>query len=419
MYKENKQTEKFRLIRVLWLMYVLFPFYLRGIVVYQNIIFYGVSILFTVYFFYKLFSARIERGYISRYFLYLLLFLALTIFSALIPFFKGTGDYSYTILLLTCWGRIFVLTGTVILSNSVIRYINLLIDAINSYVICSIVLLIPRLHSFYMSILDSSTLVSSRAEEFYSQDYYTRFGLLGFSGFGCTLMCAAAVLLCCFMIVNKIGKEESISKYVWRMIISLVGTAMYGRVGLFASVLLIVITLVYLAIKYKKFAILSGSIFSAVLIVILFVANASYLQQISSIRWMFEGFFNYLDYGTFTTKSTEALGNMYFWPGAKTFFWGDGYYNVAGRYYMGTDVGFLRPLLFGGIYFELLYYATILPLLSVINKNFTKRNGSFLLFIIIIFLVFFEFKGEVLISFSYIVYTIVCAILLSKRINIK
>lgn len=419
MKNTKKKNEKFKLIKILCLMYVLFPFKLKGVAMAQNVVYYSITTLFTIYFIYKLFSTKVNKSYVTRYLLFLLLFLSLTIISVLIPFFKRTGDYSYASQIMYYWGRTFILTGTALLSKSVLEYIDLTIDAINSYVIFSIILLIPRIHSFYMGILDSSTLTSNRMEELYSQNYYTRFGLQGFSGFGSTVMCTLAVLLCCFMLVNKISKNESVKKYIIRMVLSLVGTALYGRIGLSVSFLLIVVTLVYLAIKYNKFVLLFGASLVVVLLAILFIINANYLQQISSIRWMFEGVFNYLNYGTFTTKSTDDLGNMYFWPGIKTFFWGDGYYTIAGRYYMGTDVGILRPLLFGGIYFELFYYLSIFPLLAVINREFKKLNGKFLIFIVLLSLMFFEFKGEVLLTFSNTIYSLVCSILISKHVNVK
>ena len=82
------------------------------------------------------------------------------------------------------------------------------------------------------------------------------------------------------------------------------------------------------------------------------------------LRWVFQSFINYSEQGSFSTTSTQSLKEMYFTPNGKTLLLGDGYYTDAdGLYYMGTDVGLFRAVLFGGIGFQMLRYTLLGSLL--------------------------------------------------------
>ena len=320
--------------------------------------------------------------------------------------------------LLYYWGRIIVLTGTFILGKTVISYLNLVIDAINLYVLCSLILLVPSIHNFYAGIVSiSNTTSTERLEQLYSQTYYTRFGLQGFSGFGATLMCTMAVMLSCYLIVTAVNKKKCIRTYVVRVLISLTGTALYGRIGFLVSIVLIGITLVYIAIFYNKYGIFLSVCAIVLISIVIFITNAQALKQVSSINWMFEGFFNYLDTGTFSTKSSTVLMSMFIHPSWHTIIFGDGYYTVMGKYYMLTDVGLLRPLLFFGIFGEVLYYLQILPLLRLIYVRLKNYNASFFIISCIVMLIIFEFKGESLMTVGNTLYTIAGAITVKEQLS--
>lgn len=130
---------------------------------------------------------------------------------------------------------------------------------------------------------------------------------------------------------------------------------------------------------------------------------------------MFEGFFNYLDTGQFVTKSTNQLSTMYVHPSMQTFLYGDGYYTVLGSYYMQTDVGYLRPLLFWGIFGEILYYGQLIPLIYGIYLRLKRHNGMFFVMLCILFIIPYEFKGEVAMTFAVTLYSLLGMILIEQR----
>ncbi len=415
---ENNSNEKLRFLKICWMMYVLFPFRLNGIGVIQDLIYYAVSIGSIGILFFELNGKRTKRKYIINIFLYLLSLAIITVMAYFVPILKNTNDTSYLNYLLYYWGRTILLTGTLVLCKTVFGYIKLIIDAINLYVICSLVLLIPSLHNFYTGIVSITNVTSAeQMEQLYSQTYYTRFGLQGFSGFGATLMCTLAVLLSCYLIVVGTNKKKHIRPYFIRLGISIIGTALYGRIGLLVSVVLVAITFVYVAIFYNRYGMLFSVIFVVISLIILFVLNAQALEQISSINWMFEGFFNFLNTGKFSTQSSTVLTSMYIHPSLQTILYGDGYYTVMGKYYMSTDVGFLRPLLFFGIFGEIVYYIQVLPLLDSIHDRLKSLNGNFLIFSCLVLLVIFEFKGETLLTVGNTLFMIAGSILVNNQVS--
>ena len=95
--------------------------------------------------------------------------------------------------------------------------------------------------------------------------------------------------------------------------------------------------------------------------VIAFFYNSS-PQFYEMMRFGFEGFFNYIEEGHWSTGSTSTLETMYVWPdNLKTWLIGDGYFEnqrndpnyigIATRrgFYMGTDVGYCRFIFYFGV----------------------------------------------------------------------
>lgn len=407
-YLDSKQEPiKANWLKIIWMMYVLFPFNLKGISTFQTGVYYLLSVVFLFIVANKVLFGSNDKSYSINLFLFMFIIIILSFLAWIIPIIKNTNDFSYFNYYVYNLGRIAILTGTVVLVKNVYQYINLMINAINLYVICSIILLIPKYHYLYQSLLQINTSTALRMEELFSQTYYTRFGLQGFSGFGSTTMCTISVMLICIMIVNAVKNNESYKSYVIKLLISLVGNSLYGRIGLIISIVLVVFTVLYLTIIYKKINLFFSLIISMLLLIILFVLNANKLQQISSINWMFEGFFNYLNTGHFSTSSTNQLAKMYIKPNRNTFWYGDGLYTTMGMYYMKTDVGFLRPLLFWGIWGEILYYLLLLPILFSLLKIFNNQNKFLITCLILILIIMFEFKGETLLVLATTLYPIV------------
>ena len=90
---------------------------------------------------------------------------------------------------------------------------------------------------------------------------------------------------------------------------------------------------------------------------------------------------------------------MYYYPGDQTFLLGDGrYLNDFGGYYGGIDAGYMRYLLFGGVFYSLFVYILFcfffIYMFIVIKKSF---KGALWLVLCLFFMSFvFHYKGNFL-----------------------
>ena len=89
---------------------------------------------------------------------------------------------------------------------------------------------------------------------------------------------------------------------------------------------------------------------------------------------------------------------MYFIPALETVAVGDGRYMEGSLYYKGTDIGWLRPVLYYGLFYTLLGYAAVIQLFFVLKARLwelkrNERNAIILMWFITLFLA--ELKGEI------------------------
>lgn len=123
-----------------------------------------------------------------------------------------------------------------------------------------------------------------------------------------------------------------------------------------------------------------------------FSKSAAYKIE-SYLRYAFEFVYNYLNGNGFTTSSTEMLSGMYFPVSTKTFLLGDGQYTSEfGGYYMSTDAGYMRQILYFGLFgFAVMLLFQLMFFLYKQNKK-TKVFSA----MIIVLLMILHYKGEVI-----------------------
>lgn len=132
-----------------------------------------------------------------------------------------------------------------------------------------------------------------------------------------------------------------------------------------------------------------------ILIFAIYTVNLNFIfdRIYAMSNFAFEFIYNYLEEGELRTDSTDVLFNrMYFKIPLKTFFIGDGLYtNSDGSYYMNTDAGYMRNILYFGIIGFLL-------LLIYQIQFFVWKKNKLILFniLIIIYILTMHIKGEVL-----------------------
>lgn len=175
------------------------------------------------------------------------------------------------------------------------------------------------------------------------------------------------------------------------IVISLICASIAARSAMLASILVIFSYIIY---KERKYVI-------AVIIAIpLFVVSIYYLsEQSMAVKYALEPIIQLVETGKFESKSSsELIDNHLFLPTDKQILIGDGRYidAVSGAFYGHSDSGIVRPLLYGGILFQLVYLSLCLYLFRCFI-----RYGFFGWFIILL-LFGMNVKAELITSTPYL-----------------
>lgn len=111
--------------------------------------------------------------------------------------------------------------------------------------------------------------------------------------------------------------------------------------------------------------------------------------------FLLASFSNYISGRGFTTTSTDELfGNMYFKLDIQTLLLGEGHFtDEFGGYYMRTDAGYMRSVLYWGVWGTLLLFWFQLCFLNIRSANKLKRIEAYTIMIYILAL---NVKGSVL-----------------------
>lgn len=181
------------------------------------------------------------------------------------------------------------------------------------------------------------------------------------------------------------------------------GNMFYGRSGMVVSILCILVaTLIWNRrhlIRIFRFALAGFVLF-------LCVYSLRNLQLFSTwYTWMSTPIINLITTGSFNNASFSSTAYDMIWiPSTNTFLLGDGWFMQNGHYYMRTDSGIMRNILFWGLLGAMVSYgATFLSLKTLREKNI-------LLWILMVVSFFaFEFKGDV--YYEYITITMVFSLM--------
>lgn len=157
-----------------------------------------------------------------------------------------------------------------------------------------------------------------------------------------------------------INKNGNYLQYLKFSLIAIAGI-LAGRVALLVYMIIFgTYSLYYLKIKFLIFLIIAS--------VLSFYLLANLPQLESVYLWISDIFGpdSYKDSG-----SLNQLSEMFYFPSDLTFIFGDAKYaNVDGSYYGGTDVGYMRNILFGGIAYIILLLGVFLSLFYKLLNNF-------------------------------------------------
>ena len=331
---------------------------------------------------------------------YFIIFIA----SIAIPIIHATYDFSYfldgpitAIIKLSAAGMFLLLLYEKRVSKepNVLEFLEYYIYSVLLYVFfTSILCVFPRLRAwisqtvYYTPITKGFILIP---------EYFTRIGWSGFSGFDHTLHCTLAIVCAYIFIFNAGNNKREFWKWHICIVFLVVGNMFYGRSGLAISLLCIILGSLILYLSKNKRVILYLPAGIGLATVILMLKNFNTRLKIW-YDWCFNFIISFFTTGKINSGSWDSMIDMYFMPKLETILLGDGRYADGEHYYMRTDIGFIRPILFYGVFFTCLGYIACCRLIIIFRRrlpflSYKKRQGiMFMLFLVIII---FELKGEV------------------------
>ena len=340
-----------------------------------------------------------------------LCFIFLMFISITYPIIHKTFDFSF---LLDWWSKLFLLLIKNLFlvavyekyvekdKRSIEKYATYYIYAIILYVLFSLLLIVAD--DLRDICLEYLYFTPKEHLDLQYPAYRTRLGWAGWSGFDVTMQCAVAVMLSQIFIIGNQRNLKKQMKYLFCSVGALVGTMLYGRTGMLASLLMIFMTFLYLSVKgNRRFAIRCLALCGVGVLSLYLISH--YVEGLQVwFEWAFSIIINIVTEGRINDSvgSTQyLLNNMYWVPPLETIICGDGYFTQNGAYYMHTDSGIMRLMLYYGFGNYLVGLLASLSLMKSISKQMKiendRVNKSDMLatfFLICICVIFFEIKGE-------------------------
>jgi hypothetical protein len=394
--------------------YLIFPFFFQSIHKVHLLLLYGSALLYAGINIKHIIKVNKSTGIVLGAVIYMCGLCAL--WSFVIPVILQTGDFTY----LTRALLRFALSGLLwfcaflVIYNSEDRkaihetYLLYFVRAVAVNVCFTVAcLLIPSLRIFWIGIIS----LTERNQELLEIAWYiTRFGLQGFSGFINTYLCSVSVIAVFYIIIRRWQRGESNLFLLKYLVLSVLGTLFYGRIGLVSAIISLFLFLIYVAVFKKKMGLFIKLLLIIVpLITVLLTAAANNENIVQWYNWAVLPFVNLFTTGDFNSHSFDTLKGMYERAPStvETILLGDGRYSVNEGYYMDVDVGFMRLVYFWGVFPTMLIYMALMCLLLKIFLLLKKRSGLFLMLLLAVNFLIFEFKGET--ALSHIVF---CGVLL-------
>jgi hypothetical protein len=215
----------------------------------------------------------------------------------------------------------------------------------------------------------------------------------------------------CYIVFVKLVTDRAASVIrvsdILCFLLLILGTFFAGRTGFIGLGIALITIIGYgRSIPFKLFSFLKTAfICTALALTVPYVLPAGTRDLLFDklLPFAFEFLYSYLEKGSVATESTDVLSGMYFPISWMTFLFGDGRYLMAdGSYYRYTDAGYMRHILYYGIFGQLLLIAyQLLFFLKPVVLSIAARPGraaynDFLFWTLLFGMLFvLHYKGEV------------------------
>lgn len=284
--------------------------------------------------------------------------------------YNDTPDYSYVTYFISMW----VWMSAAFVVCMLIREVH---GRISIELLCHYLISVCVAQCILALVIDYVPAAKNLVDTYINQDQGFLNEVNRLYGIGAWLDVAGTRFAVCLIIImflaykNRFGLSKN---ELWFYILTYILISVIGNMIARTTIVGNVISLAYflfmlkpwkMEIKIKSIKLWVNIIGLLLLVIpIIWYVYTTNAQFKSLFQYGFEGFFNYLEDGTWETSSTNKLKTMYVFPETiKTWIIGDGYYVNPYRldpyyvgekvyffgYYMLTDVGYLRFIFYFGI----------------------------------------------------------------------
>lgn len=172
----------------------------------------------------------------------------------------------------------------------------------------------------------------------------------------------------------------------------IIGTFFAGRTGFVGAILGLIYYLIAsgsLFVKIKNIFYGISILLIGLSIVYFTFTDIAELFINKVFPFVFEMYFQYESTGTASSKSTDVLAKMWTIPiSEQVYLYGSGLFTdpSTGSYYRHVDIGYLRNILFGGIFWMLLivlYNSYIGGVIFILNKKVDFDTKTFIVFLLL------------------------------------
>ena len=267
--------------------YVNFTFVYKTYPLFQYICYYGILGLYLLFHLKKVLHwVKLALKNVSISFFSLMFWIFILTNAIIFPIVHGTFDFSYINVVLSIARQIVQHCFLLVLIDNwikpqklTIKYMQINIGSGLCYVAVTVLMIcFPHLKDFWRNTIyiPATDLAAS-----YETNYFTRFGLVGFSGFDQTIFFTILVSFSLLLFFKNISLKENKNLYYFvSMIILLLGNTFYGRSGMMISLFCMGIGFSVFCFKYKQIRLILKLNIIFILLFLFVLIGKNYNEQL-------------------------------------------------------------------------------------------------------------------------------------------
>jgi hypothetical protein len=307
--------------------------------------------------------------------------------------------YSYLIMLLEAIVGAILFYQVFFTGKSFNEFLRMLIGIYlaQSFIII-LMLIIPAFRELIFALFGSDQIIT--LNERYGG--FRGFGIAGSVTYDLAVALSIGMMFCTYLMAVE-ANNKILYIFIW--LVLFIAVSMTGRTG-YLGVLFSVFIIAFswkrkqslLAVWHTLYLVPLTVALSWLAVAVYAPSTALFIAD-TVLPYAFEMFLTFAETGELSTRSTDKTAAMYFPVDTRTFLWGDGFWDnpLGYGYYMNTDAGYMRHMLYYGAFVSLVLYAYYLMCFSMlVNRLRTYKLGRMLGVLLGLYFFIAHLKGDFL-----------------------